>query len=216
MRRSLLTTALVLLVATAVGTPAGAAVPTNVGAVTFQGNAELETFPCPLPPNGDGPCTGTMQGGWQGSMTGETNGGRYEVVWARETGLSATFTYFEHQCVEPSTVLGGASGSGYAYAGPGRVSGTWQDASGLPLAITEVTALFDFDWSRVATGALLTFRSLRLYVNVIGIGWVRVASSAGLGTAVFVPLSLSEVHQPTCAQPVSISGTVVGDVPLTS
>lgn len=215
MRRNLAAAALALLISA--GTqlvPAHAA--SNVGTVAFAGTASLPKFPCPVPPNGDGPCTGTLSGGWHGQATGDVNGGTYHVAWTRPEGLNATFSYYEHQCVEPSTVLGVATGTGYAYAGAGSITGDWQDANGLPRAITEVSAAFTFDWTRLATGALMTFRTIRLDINVNGKGWVRASQSATPALAVFVPLTISEIHQPTCARPVAISGQVAGEVTLTS
>ena len=215
MRRSLLAAALLALVSTVPVMPATAADAT-VGVIGFHGNAQLRTFPCALSPHGPGPCTGDLRGGWHGHATGQIRGGAYDVSWTKDTGLYAAFTYWEHQCVEPSTILGGANGTGSATAGPGHIFGTWQDGNGLPRAITDVRATFAFVWTRVATGALLTFDSMLVDLNVSGIGWVRASSSALPAAAVFVPLSVSEIHQPTCSKPVSVEGIVAGEVTLTS
>ena len=195
--------------------PASPASAVAVGQIAFQGNAALPTFPCtPPPPFGTGPCHGTLDGQWSGEATGTVAGGEFHVTWIPQP-LHADFSYYELQCVEPSTLLGAAFGTGWATAGPGSIRGDWQGASGLPRAITDLRLDFRFQWTRVGTSAAITFSAFDLSANISGLGWQRLSYASPLATATFVPLTVDNVHPPTCLQPLTnVRGVVAGQVTL--
>lgn len=216
MRRSLVSVvAAALLWAVLPVTPASA---TAVSGVTigFAGTATLGTFPCPPPPSTS--CTGSMSNAaWAGHASGEWNSGAFDVSWENINGLSATFTYWEHSCVEPtSTVAGSAYGVGSAIAGPGQIRGNWQGYGELPRDITGARLWFAFDWFRAGTEALISFRAARLDVEIAGFGWQTIADAAAPALASFVPTPAPAAHLPTCTNPTTMKGQVAGTVAMTT
>ncbi len=197
--------------------PAGPAVASAAGSIVVSGEATLPRFPCPPPYLGQEPCYGSFTGEWAGHAAGlDVGGGAYDVTWARLGGIEASFTYFELQCVEPSTVLGAAIGSGSATAGPGSVRGDWSGGPlELPRPITGVRLSFTFTWSRFGTTAVITLDTFLLEIEVAGVGWRVASQAAPPGTATFVPMTFTGVHQPSCAAPLTdVKGRIAGVLPL--
>jgi hypothetical protein len=199
-----------LVFAVAPAVPASAA---GNGSIGFEGTAVLPTFPCPSPYlYGTNPCNGTLSGGWTGHAAGQVAGGTFDVAWVNTTGLNSSFTYYELNCVEPSTVLGAAHGTGSAAAGPGQIRGDWQSTSGLARDITNVRLTFEFEWSRAGTTAVITFKSFDVVLSIAGLADQHVAIGAYPATATFVPETVDNPHPPTCSQPLTnVQGQVAGE-----
>ncbi len=207
-------------------TPASATT-AAAGSATFEGTAFLPKFPCPPPPPfGTGPCIGSFTGQWAGHVAGVSGTSPFDVTWstvpvsgsASPAVVVSALTYAEWQCAaETETVLGIAQGSGTATVAPGQLQGKWQVVAE-PFArdVVGVSLAFTFQWTRLGNTAALVFPSAVLQLNVSGLGWRTVISSALQGgVATFAPTSSSGGGVPSCTNPLTnVTGTIAGTVPL--
>jgi hypothetical protein len=182
--------------------------------IGFAGTAYLSRFPCAPPPSPS--CAGSLSGGWAGHAAGEWHSGAFDVSWENLGGLGASFTYWEASCVDPtSAAAGSAYGGGSAVAGPGQIRGNWQGYGELPRDVIAAYLTFTFDWIRLGTEALISFRSIGLDLDIAGFGRQNVANYAPPTMATFVPTpSTTTTSVPTCQQPVAINGQTAGTVEM--
>ena len=202
--------------------PAAHATTTAHGDAAFNGSAFLPKFPCsPPPPFGTGPCNGSFSGQWAGNLSGVAGTSPYAVTWDTHSAslpkVNASFSYFEFQCLASTELANGiAQGTGSAVADPGMVKGQWQ-VVGEPFArdIIGVTVTFSFQWSRVATAAVMTLSPATVQLNVSGLGLRTVSTAAQLATATFVPQQSTGSGVPSCANPLTnVTGLIAGALPI--
>lgn len=194
------------------------------GDIVFRGDAALPRFPCePPPPFGNGPCQGDFTGEWTGELVGTARADGdpepFQATWTSGPGgLSAEFIYAEWDCQEDlATVLGIAQGEGTAISGPGQVDGRWiVPGEAFPRAINAVALDFEFTWTRVLTGAVISISPTALRMDVSGLGWQTVVTDDQRALATFVPQqSGGTPHVPTCDDPLTnVTGTISGTVPI--
>ena len=193
-----------------------------VGEVGFRGTAHLPTFPCDRDPLAGDPCPGgSFSGDWTAHVSGVKGSTPYEAVWTTATGegVSATFSYTEWQCLEGTeTVLGFATGRGTASAGPGEVNGEWQvPGESFGRDIIGASMTFDFRWTRVTNGAVITLQPATLTLEVAGLGGQTVVDGEQQGTAAFLLRSSDNTTVPTCDSPLTnVQGDIAGAILLTS
>jgi hypothetical protein len=176
------------------------------GALEFNGNAYLSTFPCPA-----GNCSGSFLGMASGSVAGDSNGMPWTAVIANAT-FSASYAYGD-SCFG----IGLAAGGGSINTGVGATIGTYGPVPGvvaLPYPVIGVNAPFSFSWTRVGLTAIL---DVRLSINLLVVQpgptttWINVLSNDDvLAPAAFVPTTV-----PSClGAPTALNAQVVGSVPI--
>lgn len=205
--------------------PASASATNNaVGIAQFQGTAFLGKFPCPLlPPYGTGtPCSGSFTGQWEGNLSGTYSGRQFDVVWQtlQNTGITASFTYFEEGCnilPQAGAVAGFASGRGTATANSSlsQIVGV-MTSNGIPQGITDMRMDFDFSWIRGGNAAHITLTPVTIKVWVAGSGTPVVVNTAQTAVADFVPRGgPPPTGAPTCTTPLpSLQGDITGTMPI--
>lgn len=212
-----------LLLPMAVLAEPAAAVTTAAGNATFNGVATLPKFPCPTSPATS--CSGgRFDGTWTGHMQGTEGAGNnpFEVSWTtlNAGSVHADFVYEEASCLQgASALLGEATGSGLAQAGPGQTIGFWTSTTGseLPRAIIGVRLFFNFDWVRLGNSAVIIVKpGSSLQIDIAGLGWREVSNDEQDGAAIFVPTHSSNTVVPTCGSTLNdVEGLIAGDLTLT-
>lgn len=215
--------AVVLLTQMAISSPdPAAAVTALAGAATFNGVAELPVFPCPTSPATS--CGGGLfDGQWTGHLNGIEGPGNnpFEVSWTtlNQGSVHADFVYEEALCLQGAeSVLGQATGTGLAQAGPGQTVGFWTSTTGseLPRAIIGVRLFFAFDWVRIGNSAVIVIKpGSSLQIDIAGIGWREVSRNEQDGAATFVPTHSSNTVVPSCGSPLNgVTGLIAGGLTL--
>lgn len=191
--------------------PADAAYASNLteGTFTFEGNANLPSFPCPLI------CNGSFGGSVSGSFAGDNNGNPWTLTLVQNF-VRADFRYIDNLLFCGAGVV--SSGLIVMSASAGSVLGTY-GASPLPSPITDFSLTARFTWLRIGTAAHLMILNVHLWITVdptgppAPFGTAVIDSGSGTAVATFVPVPNPNNPPPDCVLGTSrppITGLVAG------
>lgn len=163
-----------------------AAAPVASGAeaavVDVSATAELPRFPCYWE---HGPCTGVLQGGMGGVLSGDLPDGSWSVTLA-DAPLAGSFAYVH--ALDCTMSPGYGSLAVTAADGNGVVDGTIVSDSGEVREVDGLAFEADFSWQQVGFAVDAFLANGAVSLHVAGEGWTEAASGLwGTGATSYVP-----------------------------